>query len=47
MFELVIFEILDVLDRDSRRLNWKVDLDFMLALVIFVLPICPILLQLS
>ena len=38
MFELVIFEILDVLDNDSRRLNWKIDLDVMLALVIFILP---------
>ena len=38
MFELVIFEVIDFLDKDSRRLNWKVDLDVMLALVVFILP---------
>jgi SNF family Na+-dependent transporter len=38
MFELIIFEILDVLDAETRRLNWKVDLNVMLVLVIVVLP---------
>eukprot|EP01104_Vermistella_antarctica_P006053 TRINITY_DN1678_c0_g1_i1.p1 TRINITY_DN1678_c0_g1~~TRINITY_DN1678_c0_g1_i1.p1 ORF type:complete len:466 (+),score=118.22 TRINITY_DN1678_c0_g1_i1:433-1830(+) len=38
MFELIIFEILDVLDRDSRRFNWKITLFLMLFVLIFVLP---------
>jgi Abscisic acid G-protein coupled receptor/The Golgi pH Regulator (GPHR) Family N-terminal len=38
MFELVIFEILDWLDRDVRWYHWKFDLYSMLALLLFVLP---------
>jgi hypothetical protein len=38
MFELIIFEILDVLERGSRWFNWKLDLYLMLFLLIFVLP---------
>lgn len=38
MFELIIFEILDLLDQGSRWWNWKIDLLAMLSLLIFVLP---------
>mmetsp|Transcript_1562 Transcript_1562/g.3570 ORF Transcript_1562/g.3570 Transcript_1562/m.3570 type:complete len:440 (-) Transcript_1562:79-1398(-) len=38
MFELIIFEILDILDRNSRWWNWKVDLYVMMALLIVVIP---------
>ncbi|KAJ3085524.1 Golgi pH regulator B [Quaeritorhiza haematococci] len=38
LFEMVVFEIGDVLDRSSRRLYWKITLDAMLINVIFVLP---------
>eukprot|EP00455_Lapot_gusevi_P005217 TRINITY_DN12195_c0_g1_i2.p1 TRINITY_DN12195_c0_g1~~TRINITY_DN12195_c0_g1_i2.p1 ORF type:complete len:524 (-),score=44.54 TRINITY_DN12195_c0_g1_i2:24-1595(-) len=39
MFELIIFEIMDILDRNSRWMNWKFDLYIILILLIFVLPI--------
>ncbi|KAI1704283.1 abscisic acid g-protein coupled receptor domain-containing protein [Ditylenchus destructor] len=39
MFELIIFEILDVLSTDSRLLTWKVGLYLMLSLLICFLPI--------
>lgn len=39
MLELIIFEILDVLDADTRHMSWDVDLQAMLTLVIFVLPL--------
>lgn len=42
MFELIIFEIADVLDRNTRWLNWKIDIWCMLVLVIFILPFCMI-----
>mmetsp|Transcript_21927 Transcript_21927/g.32678 ORF Transcript_21927/g.32678 Transcript_21927/m.32678 type:complete len:514 (-) Transcript_21927:25-1566(-) len=38
MFELIIFEILDILDRNSRWWNWKIDLYFMMALLIVIIP---------
>jgi hypothetical protein len=38
MFELIMFEIGDLLDAETRRLHWKLDLQLMLTLVIFVLP---------
>eukprot|EP01116_Phalansterium_solitarium_P007189 TRINITY_DN1970_c0_g2_i1.p3 TRINITY_DN1970_c0_g2~~TRINITY_DN1970_c0_g2_i1.p3 ORF type:complete len:268 (+),score=82.39 TRINITY_DN1970_c0_g2_i1:1143-1946(+) len=38
MFELIIFEIMDVLDRNSRWFNWKVDLWLMSIGVIVVIP---------
>jgi hypothetical protein len=38
MFQLIIFEILDVLQRSTRWVHWKVDLYLMLLLLIFVLP---------
>jgi len=38
MFELIIFEILDVLDRSTRLLNWKIDLYLMLVQLVLVLP---------
>lgn len=39
MFELIIFEILDVLELESRYLTWKVGLHTILALLIFFLPL--------
>lgn len=38
MFELIIFEIMDVLDRDSRRSNWKLDLNLMLIILLIIIP---------
>lgn len=38
MFLLIIFEILNVLDAQTRWWNWKLDVCAMLALLIFVLP---------
>lgn len=38
MFELIIFEILDILDRNSRWWNWKIDLYVMMALLIVIIP---------
>ncbi|GAB5358225.1 hypothetical protein AAMO2058_000439800 [Amorphochlora amoebiformis] len=38
MFELIIFEIVDILDRNSRWWNWKFDLYAMMALLIVILP---------
>ncbi len=38
MFELIIFEILDVLERNSRWINWKCDIYAMLVILIFILP---------
>eukprot|EP00466_Bigelowiella_natans_P010892 jgi/Bigna1/88928/estExt_fgenesh1_pg.C_400118 len=38
MFELIIFEILDILDRNSRWWNWKIDLYVMMALLIVFIP---------
>jgi len=39
LFELVIFEILDIFSRDVRWLNWKIDLWAMLLLLVVVLPL--------
>jgi len=38
MFELIIFEIVDVLDRGSRWFNWKLDIYLMMVILIFILP---------
>jgi hypothetical protein len=38
LFELIIFEILDILVKDSRWIHWKVNLYLMLFNVIAVLP---------
>lgn len=38
LFELIIFEILDILTRTTRWLLWKCTLVTMLAMVIIVLP---------
>ena len=40
MFELIIFEIVGLLDSDSRFFHWKLNLYVMLAVVIFVVPFC-------
>ncbi|KAJ1660295.1 hypothetical protein IWQ61_000756 [Dispira simplex] len=47
LFELIIFEITDVLDRDTRWLYWKLTIYVILTLVIFVLPYYQFLLLLS
>lgn len=39
MFELIIFEILDVLEASSRSMTWKVGLHTILVLLIFFLPL--------
>lgn len=39
MFELIIFEILDILDRNSRWWCWKIDLYGMMALLIVIIPL--------
>jgi len=38
MFELIIFEVLDVLSRTSRWLHWRLDLTVMLFNVVALLP---------
>jgi hypothetical protein len=38
MFQLIIFEILDVLDVTFRYYHWKIDLALMLVILIFILP---------
>jgi hypothetical protein len=38
MFQLIIFEIADVLERRSRWYNWKIDIYIMMVLLIVVLP---------
>jgi len=40
MFKLIIFEIADVLQRDSRWFNWKFDIYCMHVLLILILPWC-------
>jgi len=40
MFELIIFEILDILNEDSRFFHWKLNLYLILFLVVFVVPSC-------
>jgi len=47
MFELIIFEILDILSSHSRWLIWKFDIYFMLLLLVFILPYSSIYFQLS
>lgn len=39
MFQLIIFEILDVLTPQMRWMNWKVDIYMLLILLIVVLPV--------
>jgi hypothetical protein len=38
MFELIIFEIVDVLDRSSRLFHWRLNLFVMLIILIFIIP---------
>jgi len=38
MFELIIFEILDIWSRELRWINWKIDLYCMLVTLIVILP---------
>jgi hypothetical protein len=38
MFELVLLEIFDVLNPEARWLNWRLDINTMLALLVFILP---------
>lgn len=40
LFELIIFEIMDILDPSSRWINWKAALYFLMFTLIFVLPYC-------
>lgn len=40
MFELIIFEILGVLNPDSRYFYWKFTMYIMLIMLIFILPFC-------
>lgn len=39
MFSLIIFEIVSVMSRDGRWVNWKIDLFTMLVLLIILLPL--------
>ena len=39
MFELIIFEIMDVLSYESRWWNWKLDIYAMMMLLIVVMPL--------
>ena len=39
MFELVLLEIFDVLEHDSRWLCWRLDLNLFLVLVVFIQPL--------
>ena len=38
MFELIIFEIVDILDPASRKMTWMIGIHGMLIMVIFILP---------
>lgn len=38
MFELIIFEIVGILEHDTRWLNWKFDLISILVLLVFIIP---------
>ena len=40
MFELIIFEIVGLLDSDSRLFHWKLNLYVMLFVVVYVVPFC-------
>lgn len=42
LFELIIFEILDILNRSMRWMLWKLSLVGMLTMVILVIPMCQI-----
>ena len=42
LFELIIFEIMDILNRDSRRWHWKWNLYLILIDIVAVLPFCQI-----
>ncbi len=42
LFELIIFEILDILNRSMRWMLWKLSLVGMLTMVIIVIPMCQI-----
>ena len=39
LFELIVFEVMDVFDRDSRSVMWTVNLYLILSMLIFVLPL--------
>ena len=40
MFELIIFEIVGLLDSDSRLFHWKLNLYIMLFVVVYLVPFC-------
>lgn len=39
MFQLIIFEIMDWLDSNSRRFHWKLSFYVMLTLIVFIIPV--------
>ncbi|KAJ2612319.1 hypothetical protein H4S08_002757 [Coemansia sp. RSA 1365] len=47
LFELIVFEISDILDKDMRWYFWRADLGFLLFTILVLLPLCQAFIVLS